>query len=98
MKILISLLMLSTAASAQSVSTNSTGLHTVARCTADGEEWFELGPICHSDKAARHGLTTTFSSEFGITNPPAPKCEDGWTLVADSSMHPMCARELRSPK
>ena len=25
-------------------------------------------------------------------------CEQGWTLVADQSMHPMCARELKEPK
>ncbi len=27
-----------------------------------------------------------------------PKCADGWTLVSDLSMHPMCARELRKPE
>ena len=27
-----------------------------------------------------------------------PKCDDGWTLVLNYAMHPMCARELKEPQ
>lgn len=33
-----------------------------------------------------------------LTTVVVPKCDDGWTLVADLTMHPMCARELKAPK
>jgi hypothetical protein len=32
-----------------------------------------------------------------ITNTTMPTCDEGWTLVSDLSMHPMCARELKKP-
>ena len=35
------------------------------------------------------------SSSTLITNAPMPKCDDGWTLVADIGMNPMCAKELK---
>lgn len=34
---------------------------------------------------------------FTVIGPP-PKCENGWTLVVDMSMNPMCVRDLRKPQ
>lgn len=45
--------------------------------------------------SSTNGQLTT-STDVTISNKPRSSCEDGWTLV--NAGRPMCARELREPK
>lgn len=95
MRTIFSLLFLCSAAAAQTVtSTTAVTPYNVSTCCSDDKCWNEIGYSCHSNPAERQ---MWFAGNASITNSPIPKCEDGWTLVADSAMQPKCAKELKDP-
>jgi hypothetical protein len=100
MRYLLAFLMLTTAARADSIWTNTMGLNTVSTCQSNGDKWYEMGTICHSDPMFRKNPPSGIGSDAGgaITSMSRPDCEAGWSAVLDAAGHPMCARELREPK
>jgi hypothetical protein len=93
--LIIALIGLSQGANAQgAVWSSATGLSTISACEAYGETWQELGTVCHSDKMFR--LSPTMPSIVGgnITNSPAPKCPEGYSLILRDLGRPACARDI----
>jgi hypothetical protein len=102
MKAILALLFMCSAASAQTTWT-TTIPSDASSCCANGSCWMERGNICHSYPAARNeimiqGNGMIASTNATTTNTPQPKCEEGWTLVADLALRPMCARQLKEPR
>lgn len=56
------LIAFSSPAVAQTVWTNSAGLHTVSTCSANGETWEELGEMCHYEKIFRLSPSSNIAS------------------------------------
>jgi hypothetical protein len=94
MKTLLIFLLLSVPASAQTIWTSTTTGY--SNCCAEGACWMERGSMCHSNPNDRVSPSAIGSGIVTVTNSPAPKCEDGWSLVSDGS-RPMCARDLKEP-
>jgi hypothetical protein len=63
----------------------------------------DIGQVLRSDEAGNWRWVTpekppVVTGNIATITNITEYCEEGWTLVADQSMHPMCARELKEPK